>query len=124
MLIGLGIDGRMVAETLKADWLLSPYSLQTIVCMFLTPLGLKFLKSLLNCFISDQCVESRLQVKMNSPDSARDFSIKQEEPEDHTHISTYLGKQYDNDNIDLLEVSRTFCVIPLALNVLLYLHAI
>ena len=69
-------------------------------------------------------MESRLQVKMNSPDSARDFSIKQEEPEDHTHISTYLGKQYDNDNIDLLEVSRTFCVIPLALNVLLYLHAI
>ena len=89
MLVGLGIEGSMVAETLKADWLLFLYSLQTIVCMFLTPLGLKFLKSLLNCFISDQCVESRLQVKMNSPDSARAISIKQEEPDDHPHFSKF-----------------------------------
>ena len=35
-------------------------------------------------------MESRLQVKMNSPDSARDVSIKQKEPEDHPHLSTYF----------------------------------
>ena len=52
-------------------------------------------------------MEYRLQVKMNAPDSARDISIKQEEPEDiqeepedisvkkeeaedHTHLSTYF----------------------------------
>ena len=46
-------------------------------------------KSLLNCFVSEQCVESRLQVKMNSPDSARDISIKQEEPEDQPHFSKF-----------------------------------
>ena len=51
--------------------------------------GISPLKSLLNCFISEQCVESRLQVKMNSPDSARDISIKQEQPEDQPHFSKF-----------------------------------
>ena len=31
------------------------------------------------------------QVKMNSADSARDVSIKQEEPEDHPQLSTYFN---------------------------------
>ena len=59
------------------------------ILLFLTPPGLQLLKSLFTCFISDQSVDSRLQVKMNSPDSARDISIKQEEPEDHPHFSKF-----------------------------------
>ena len=59
------------------------------ICILLIPLSLKLLKSLFNCFISDQCLESRLQVKMNSPDSSRAISIKQEEPEDHPHFSKF-----------------------------------
>ena len=34
-------------------------------------------------------MESRLQVKMNSTDSARDIYIKQEEPEDQPHLSKF-----------------------------------
>ena len=61
-------------------------------------------------------MESRLQVKMNSPESARDVSIKQEEPEDHPHPSMYFhytvalggNKCQDNDNSRLLELSVLF----------------
>ena len=44
------------------------------------------LKCVLHSFIPDQCVESSLQVKINSP--ARTVSVK-EEPEDHLDFSKF-----------------------------------
>ena len=52
--------------------------IKVLVHLFHFRAVLHLLKSLFTCFISEQCVESRLQEKMNS---AMDISIKQEKPE-------------------------------------------
>ena len=67
-----------ICENYKRDFMLC------CLCM------LQILLFLLYLFIPDPSVESRLQVKMKSPDSARVIFIKQEEPVDHPHLSTYF----------------------------------
>ena len=53
--------------------------------------GNVIIKSLFYCFVSDQSVESSLQVKISSP--ARTVSVKQE-PEDHPDLSKCLYLMY------------------------------
>ena len=69
----------------------------------------RILKSLFTCLISGQSVESRLQVKMNSPDPARDISIKQEEPED---ISIKQEEPEDHPHLSKLCVLHIVLSIP------------